>query len=334
MACVSSNFDVAVNCSGYIGGGDTLFLYWNINNCPAAYAQAINTDPNTLLAYNPNCQNEVQDLVVNLFNTYLSTNTITDNVTDPNFNTFQYQLLNLCTDPTLPGVCGKFLGGPSGYCSTFTRDEVTNSPILTDFCGCYTPPDPTYLQITNNPACDPLCHRSLTSQKAIDETGSIISCEQNICVIDNVVVNVANSAIANGINFTTVCPGCGGGTGATGCLCVVSGVNISSTLSSIGVGANINQFCGPNSVCIVQDDEGNVISSGACENINPANVGIPTFPHYPVPGIVFIMLLIVLLVLFTVIALRIGGKQSVTVKAPTVLVELPPSGTNPTYKIP
>lgn len=339
MECDPSDFVCILNnCSGGIGPGVALFNYWRTHDCPAAYAQAINTSPTGssptgALAYNPVNQQEVQQAVVMLFNTYLMTNDITDDVTSPRFDPFQDTLLNLCIDPTLPGVCAEFL---TTYCAQFTRAEAINSPTTTNFCGCYVPPDPDYLRLTlaspgcligatgctagctagntgctGQPACDPLCHRALTSQRAFQPTGAIIKCPQNICVIDDVVINVRQSQVPGGINFTTVCSGCGGAQGGAGCLCVLSGINISETAAQIGLGTNFNQFCGGSSVCIVEDDQGNIISEGGCTGINPLNIGVST-NFTPVLGVVAILLLIVLIVLFVSIAARIEAR-SVTI---------------------
>lgn len=339
MSCpIPSNVaQIIQNCSGGIGAGTNLFNYWQENDCPTAYSQAINTFSDCTLQYNSTNQALIQNQVVNLFNTYFETNTITDDVTSTQFNIFQDTLLSLCIDPTLPGICGEFLNnycnGGSGF-TGFTRDQVNNSPILINFCGCYTPPDPTYLQYTlgspecnlgisgctagctagntgctGQPACDPLCHRALTSQKANNQTGFIITCPQTICVIDNTTINVTNSTVPGGVNFNTVCPGCGGSSGGDGCLCIVSGENVSSTVSQIGVGTNFNQLCGANSVCIVEDSSGNIISQSSCTGINPINADIPTFSYLPNLGIIFILLLVVLLILFIAIAARFSNRN-------------------------
>lgn len=330
MNCAPTDYVcIANNCSGYNGlSGAKLFNYWEINNCPVAYAQVINTGANGTLQYNPANQLAVQDDVTHLFDTYLSTNQITDNVTSSSYNSFQNTLLDLCIDPTLPGVCNNFL---TGFCANRTRSSVQDSPILIDFCGCYVPPDPEYLKYTlgtppcligatgcmgctggetgcaGQPSCDPLCHRALTSQKAYQPTGDFITCSQNICVIDNVTINATGAQIAGGINFNTVCFGCGGAEGGPGCLCVVSGVNVSGTFASVGLGTNYNQFCGGNSVCLVTDSEGNVVSSGGCTGINPLNIPISTATQLPNLGIIFIMILIVLLVFFIGIAATFEG---------------------------
>ena len=330
MSCQPSDFIcIANNCSGGPSGnisGTDLFNYWELNNCPAAYSQAINTSTGGTLQYNPVAQQAMQNNVVRLFNTYFRTNQLTDDVTSPFFNPFQFTLEALCTDPTLPGICGEFL---TGYCPRYSRADAVNSPTVTNFCGCYVPPDPDYLRFTlgsqecligstgctagctagnlgctGQPACDPLCHRALTSQKAFQPTGAIITCPQNICVIDDVVISASQSRIQGGINFNSVCSGCGGASGADGCLCVVQGGNISATMAQIGVGTNFNQLCGGSSVCLVEDNAGNIISEGGCTGINPINVTVQSY-FGPVIGIIAILLLIVLIVLFVSIAARI-----------------------------
>jgi len=337
MSCDQGDFLCIVNnCSGGIGAGTELFNYWLENNCPAAYSQAINTNVNGLLQYNQIAQTLVQGQIIRLFNTYFITNQLTDDVTSPSFNNFQNTLLSLCTDPTLPGVCTGFL---SNYCDQFSRDQASNSPTIINFCGCYVAPDPVYLQFTlGSPecnqgisgctsgctagntgctgqlACDPLCHRALTSQRANTQIGSIITCPQTICVIDNVIINATQSRVPGGINFNTVCSGCVGASGSDGCLCIVSGVNVSATLSQIGVGTNFNELCGTNSVCLVEDSEGNIISEGGCTGINPTNIGVSGLSYTPVLGVVFIIILVVLLILFIAIAARFSAPKPIPIQ--------------------
>jgi hypothetical protein len=349
MSCQPNDFMCIVNnCSGGIGSGTELFNYWQDHNCPAAYAEAINTAPDGSLAYNPDEQLAMQMKVVELFNTYFLTNSLTDDVTSTSFNTFQNTLLSLCINPTLPGICELFLGGGtgvSGYCEQFSRAQAINSPTLINFCGCYVPPNQEYLQFTlgssgcqigtgctagctagntgctGQPACDPLCHRAMTSQKVYQPTGNFITCPQNICVIDNVTISATESEVPGGINFNTVCSGCGGASGGDGCLCIVSGLNVSATMSQIGVGTNFNEFCGASSVCIVQDAAGNIISESGCTGINPTNIGISSYSYLPNLGILFIIILVVLLIFFIAITARFATQK---VNRPTILEEQAP----------
>jgi hypothetical protein len=328
--------EVVTTCSGFnISPGEDLFDYWQTHNCPVAYSQFINTAPDGSLTYNVIQQATLQDYVNNLFETYFITNTLTDDVTSPEFNNFQNTLLSLCIDPTLPGVCGQFL---FPYCSEITRTDAINSPTLTNFCGCYVPPDPTYLKLTvppgctgtgctGNAACDPLCHRALTSHQAIDATGELLECPQTICVIDDVVINANQSQVPGGINFNTVCMGCNDGS-SDGCLCIVAGVDISATMANIGVGANFNQFCGTGSVCLVEDGEGNIISEGGCESIQFGQIPAIAPPVTPFWGLVILIVVIVIIVLVLVIVARNSRE---TLQYPTVFTESgpPPSPTTP-----
>lgn len=338
---------VLEKCSGInISPGSELFNYWETHNCPGAYGQFINTATDGSFKYNPTNQARAQDLVVNLFNKYFITNSITDDVTSSSYNNFQNTLLDLCINPALPGICGKFLGGTGtnkGYCGGFTREDATYSPVLTNFCGCYVPPDPTYLKLTispgctgttgctGNPACDPLCHRALTSHKAVDETGEILTCPQNICVIDDIIINANESEVQGGINFNTVCMGCGGAQGGNGCLCIVAGVNVSVTMANIGVGENFNQFCGTGSVCIVEDNEGNIISEKSCQNVKFGQIPVekPSFGVYW--GILLIIIVVIILVIVISIAARINHPK---VKYPTILQVTPHINNIQTYQIP
>src|SRR5205085_9351788 len=305
---------VVNNCSGAIGAGSALTQYWATNNCLEAYNIFINASPTGSLQYNMNQQLIAQQKVVELFNTYFETNAITDDVASPSFSVFQNTLVQLCTDPALPGICTQFLDGFCNGPTGFTRSQVQNSPIFTSFCGCYIPPDPNIVQFTRGtlqclsgssgctgctgstpscvplPACDSLCHRALTSQKAFQPTGAFITCPQSICAISDVTINAQQTTIPGGINFNTVCSNCG-----VNCLCVVSGVNITETFASIGVGTNFTDFCGSDSVCVVEDSFGNIISASQCLGINPATLPIPTFSTAPNAGIVAVIIIVVLI---------------------------------------
>ncbi len=335
MACAPNDaLCIVQHCSGFTGGlaGNDLFNYWETHNCPAAFSLLLNTSQDGKLIYNPINQQKLQTYTSQLFKTYYRTNQITNNVTSPGYDSFQDTLLDLCRNPSLPGICDQFLTNfCTQQCSKTSsakecRQFMNNNQVISSFCGCYVPPDPEYLKYTRGnqaciiggptcssagctagntgctgqPACDPLCHRAATVQKAHVPTGNIIRCPQNICVIDNVVVNSTRSNSTQGVNFNTVCGGC---SSTSGCLCVVAGANVSETMANIGVGTNFNQFCGGSSVCIVQDVDGNIISQGPCQNINPDSAPVTTF-YMPIIGIIIVVLVIVVIILFISIASR------------------------------
>lgn len=278
--------ELALKCSSLTG--NSLFSFWANNNCPNAYAAIINSSPG--YTYNQQNTSLVILLVNELFGNYLSTNKITNDVTDPKYNPFQNVLENLCTDPSLPGVCSDF---QSVFCSV-PRSQVSTSPVLTNFCGCIIPPDPTYMKYTNNASCDPLCRRAETSQKADITTGNLITCPEDVCVIDDITINISNSQVKGGINITSFCPSCNGS-----CSCIVSGINVSKTLSDVGVGStNIDQFCSGSSVCITQDTNGNITNTQSCSQA-ASKIPIPGSTVSLTIGIVVI--LIIFLVIFIII---------------------------------
>ena len=310
----------ALLCSGGAGSGTTLFEYWQTHDCQLAYQEVLNTDRNGNLQYTTEQLAVVQGMVSDLFTNYQSTNVFTDTVTNPQYSNFQDDIVSLCTDASLPGVCEPAL---TGYCSNRSRDLVTQSRILTDLCGCYVPPDPTYLKYTlgtpdclvggpdchgcspasttclGQPACDPLCHRATTSHKANPATGAIIGCSENVCVIDDTIIEATNSH-TGGISYNQVCGGC---QQADGCLCIISGVNPADAVGRVGLGVNYNQFCGPSSVCITEDEEGNVVTEGGCQTLNANDVTLPSLYH-PTWVIVTVMIVILILIIIFLIAMR------------------------------
>jgi hypothetical protein len=301
MSCdPDDNQCIVIKCSGDNGkikGTDLFNLWENVYNCPQAYSNKIN-DNKGRFKYNENEMERSRNDVRNLFQNYETTNTITDDITSPEYSSFQETLLDLCINPRLPGICGKYL---NNFCGGFTRSQVQNSPSLIEFCGCYTEPNKNYLKYTKNPACDPLCHRSTTSPKANINTGEIFVCDETVCVISDVEIKASQGTrIGGGINFTSVCAGCAGSNGQTGpgCLCIVSSDiagSTSETMGSIGISTNFNQFCGGNSVCITEDEEGNLISESGCSGVDFSQAAkVDVKSYLPPAGFTILMVFIVI----------------------------------------
>lgn len=319
----TDNDTIVNNCSGDIGQGEILFSYWDTHNCPLAYQRKINTDPsNGNLQYNPTQQKAVQDKVVQLFTTYSKTNTITNNVTSPMYNPFQETLLELCLNQALPGICEKYL---STTLCTMSRDSILSNDTMTNFCGCFVPSDPNYVGYiwvtpacnagitgctgcssgdtggcVHPTACDPLCHRALSVQKANADTGIQIGCPQNVCVISDVVINAQNSIINGGINFNSVCAGCNENSG--GCLCVLSGLNISETAANVGLSTNFSQYCGATSVCLVPNST-TTSTQVSCKGIDAANIGVSSTKPPNLAIMLVIVVVVIIIALFFLVVL-------------------------------
>ena len=254
---------------------------------------------------------------------------------------FEIKLQDLCLNLSLPGVCSYFLSGNAtgcesttkfpkltDFCNNYTRDQVANNPALNSFCGCYVKPDDRFInkikvtpgcinndgteckkclktdkdfdKCVSNPTCDSLCHRANTSQRATVNNGKFITCPQSICAINDVTIDIVNSIIPGGINFNSICGGCNK---KNGCLCVISGVNINQTMSTIGVG-NLNNLC-ETSYCITEGSE----ELEECGNFNPSNGDIPSTQSSINIGITFILLVTILIILFICIAVRFNHKN-------------------------
>lgn len=266
--------------------------HWSNYNCPIAYSQSLNTSDGQF-EYSEASLGVTQVYVDTLFSTFLIDHTFTDDISNPRYSPFQTQIRDLCIDPSLPGVCGTAL---EKLCSNYSRTQIEGSSILSDLCGCYTPPNTQITQYTlgstpcltgdepcvgcipgqigcvSLPQCDPLCRRSSTSQKANPPTGNFITCPVSICAIDNVTVN-------SDVTFNQVCSGCGAG----GCICVISGINTDEVAANVGLGINFDQYCGSNSVCINNGVAGN------CNVPDPEDLPLPSFSSFPSWGILAIV---------------------------------------------
>jgi len=178
-------------------------------------------------------------------------------------------LLKQCE--TYPGACSNQL---DRACKTVTRDQIVNAYGKTDqfsknlvaACGChldasqYTGEADFGIDVSSYNACDPLCKLSGTIKKVMcqpseaSETGlginlascKPVQCQQNLCIIDNVSIDVMNSDIGD-INFNMVCGGC---SSPGSCTCIFNDVNVFSQASETG-NINFNMGCGGN--CAVAD---------------------------------------------------------------------------------
>lgn len=189
-------------------------------------------------------------------NTWVGGNTLS-NPGEYGYNKFLDTLLNACKN--IPGACYPM---QEYMCNACSREEIFNSPILTNFCGCVALPDQNaYYNDTlknYNPACDPLCNRIESIKNADPRTGVLEDCKANVCVINNVVINAVNtSGVAP--TFTQVCPACADGTG--NCLCIIDATFdntitsiVDSNKAAINTPAKFLQYC-PNSQCFINNPQ-------------------------------------------------------------------------------
>jgi len=148
---------------------------------------------------------------------------------------FQDQMMSLCQK--YPEACRD---GLDSYCKRYNRSQLEGNINAVKLCGCYLPDQEyaVYESLYSIPrTCDPFCANTQT----VPLVGPVYEkeiCTSNVCLIDNITVNLINSEGGN-IGFTQVCGGCGGN---TSCNCTISNVSITAVESTLG-NINLKQEC-------------------------------------------------------------------------------------------
>ena len=184
-----------------------------------------------------------------------------------------------------PGTCQVFL---QNYCSKYTRDEISKSPALVNFCGCYAPPlQGDVARYFSTPTgqylheCDPRCSRASTVQ--LDTLGEPNRCNVNICGIDSVSIDLARPHLQF-IDFTQVClcpPG--------QCRCILNGPDPSELIGRLGLNASFKQICGPDSVCLKT-------AANGINEVVPCNVEPIKFRIWGTFYIVLVVIVIIIII--------------------------------------
>lgn len=178
------------------------------------------------------------------------------NIGDVGYTPWQEVMYDLCCK--YPGICQE---GLQTICANRTTKRISLNPKTAQWCGCHLP-TPEYedyaARFNIPPQCSSICNRG----DVIPITGINgypIQCTQNVCIIDDVTVNVISSQIGGGIAFDQVCANCPAG----GCSCIVSNTTVDIANSTIGgVFIPISEGCG----------------SVNCQQTNPSKIGSNTIP--------------------------------------------------------
>lgn len=107
-----------------------------------------------------------------------------------------------------PGACDLKL---DQICQQLTSlDEMNRDPELIKLCGCHIPSriyDPAYKGVVPE-KCAPSCVYPDAIQRG-NGRGQPDACTQNVCVIDNVTIDIVNSNVGGGVTLKSLCPGGG-----------------------------------------------------------------------------------------------------------------------------
>ena len=236
-------------------------------------------------------------------------------VTDQNAVTFQQQG-SLVYDPdieTVVEVCQDFPGGCdnilSNYCEGFTREDLGENPNLAKLCGCFLS-DAEYDKYTGSfgvePICDPACVIQSTV-KPVDPNDPTLTrrCNQTVCVIDDVTINVLGQTTTGDINFAQACAACSN----AGCTCSISDVSISAVESVVG-NINFDQNCGGPPTCFQRDENGvpqevecSLLEGGQDRVTSPTSL----FSNF---NILVIIGIVVAVIIIIVIAILVFSRRS------------------------
>ena len=199
---------------------------------------------------------QAQSLMQSVFNRYQSDGFIIGaNPGQVGYNSFQDALRNnVCN--AYPGLCKSAL---NSVCSQYTLSDIVNNPELSFWCGCYLA-DTEYNQYTNTyqvtKECTPPCNRAGVIPLA-SGNGQPVACRQNVCIIDDVTINLIQSQVAGGLQFEQACGNCGDN-GV--CSCVISNESLTAVNTQVGGSLVFNQNC---------------VSANCTKVINGQSVSVP-----------------------------------------------------------
>lgn len=276
---------------------------------------------------------EVFSRVQSEFNLMLSkyfNNTITGhNITLPGeigYDSFQHTLTQACHD--LPGVCSL---AQNNLCNGCTRSAISNNPDLIQLCGCFSPNLDPNIYTRNIPKqCDPLCSNSFAAKDADPNTGSVASCTDTVCVIDNVSITTTKSTVGN-INISQVCQGCNT---TTGCTCVIdtSVANLSSSLGLDNPNLFQNYCPSANSTCIVIDDTKQTSTVVSCGSKFSGTIK-PVYDS-SIPVIIYIIIAIIIVIVLLALAAYIYAASQKRTFAPRYYRDSDYPKLNPSSSLP
>jgi hypothetical protein len=156
---------------------------------------------------------------------------------------FTNWLVSVCSE--YPQLCSGFL---KTTCKNATPELLKVNPLAAQWCGCYMP-DEQYSSYINNfglsKQCTPYCAAGDVIPLYDANTNTPLTCDQGVCIIDDVTINLAKTKFAgsgNGgnLNFNQICNGCSPA-GSNG----LNSNTVNSTGNNSGsrtVGGNIDSF--------------------------------------------------------------------------------------------
>lgn len=163
---------------------------------------------------------------------------------------FQYMLADICNQSDKGGTCAPLW---QTRCQGYTRQDTQN-PLIGYFCGCYLPESEYNITGPDERACDPICAiNKINGVNYFTPAGNSVSCNTNICLINDVTVNAVGSNVGS-ITFSQLCDVCDT---PGSCRCIISDINILAQDSRLS-NTQIIQNCGTATECFQRNPDGTI----------------------------------------------------------------------------
>ena len=294
----------------------------------------LNNDLNSFLLH----LNQISEyIIVRYFSNNIPSIYLNDNVTgnikpllvdrsSPNYSDMLPALHNFFNNSG-QGFFGVGIPTIREFCIGISRDVVSTSIPIRNWCGCFCQEDPIATKIKNsgkypesssyNKECDPLCIHE-DSIKLVSNYENK-QCNSQICILSKVsLVNIDGST--GSINFNQNCP-CN--TSSNPCICIIDS-SVQDILDkthvegkSMALTSTFSQYC-PGARCMIEDADTKEITEVDCDNDNPNNTANlvrlrKENEKIDITTIFILIFILIIGILFILCARHIGYKPSFTI---------------------
>lgn len=253
--------------------------------CQEVFFNIINTRTDGTLGYNQAGFTQVVEDFNFMFATYFGTgdsdknNHVLVNPGNPEYTPFSTTLVNACALNDVYQLGGSCQCVAYYMCTgNCEAPQVSEVDDLDHLCGCaVSSVEPNY-DVPSE--CDPLCVPANVSKKRDYSTGQVEDCEDTVCVITDISIDVA-IADQGQVSFTQLCPQCE----SDGCTCIVD--------QEIEDEYQLLQNCGDNGRCYLLQSDGSLEQVDCDSNTDEV--------YYPLPAAFWGLIIVLLVVAVCVI---------------------------------
>jgi Family of unknown function (DUF5857) len=194
--------------------------------------------------------------------------------------------MNVCKDYTMEQIYNAHVN---------SKDNIVNQN-MSAACSCHLDDDqfkPPYITVGSIPqVCTPLCNASIPAPIpfGFDNVRGYATCDQNVCVMDNIAIDLTNS-IGSNVNLSQVCGNCSDGQ----CSCYLDSIQLKGAASAFSK-IDYTQKCGQ---CLVRDPITETFKQVPC-------LDVKIKPEGPSSSGKKFSILIMLIIFFVIMCIIIG----------------------------